>query len=120
MPAAPPVELDVDVLPVDEFDNSLAASVSSSAAERDAGRCTSSRYTRYGCGSSELTERSTADATTRIVRERNRRGDDRVRHFFFGDAALDLLGCDWHPSLNDHRTLANLLTEFVARLPLRW
>jgi hypothetical protein len=54
------------------------------------------------------------------VRERNRRGDDRVRHFFFGDAALDLLGCDWHPSLSDHRTLANLLTEFVARLPLRW
>jgi hypothetical protein len=77
---------------------------------------------RYGAGTFLVVSatRPFSDATTRIVRERNRRGDDRVRHFFFGDAALDLLGCDWHPSLSDHRTLANLLTEFVARLPLRW
>jgi lysophospholipase L1-like esterase len=77
---------------------------------------------RYGPGTFLVVSatRPFSDATTRIVRERNRRGDDRVRHFFFGDVALDLLGCDWHPSLSDHRTLANLLTEFVARLPLRW
>lgn len=77
---------------------------------------------RYGPGTFLVVSatRPFSDTTTRIVRERNRRGDDRVRHFFFGDAALDLLGCDWHPSLSDHRTLADLLTEFVARLPLRW
>ena len=32
----------------------------------------------------------------------------------FGD--LDLMGCDWHPSLADHRKLADLLEGEIKRL----
>lgn len=34
----------------------------------------------------------------------------RVVHF----AGLDLLGCDWHPSLSDHKLLADLLEKELA------
>ncbi|MFI5673175.1 SGNH/GDSL hydrolase family protein [Streptomyces cellulosae] len=56
----------------------------------------------------------------RVVQERNRRGDDRVRHWYYDDPGLDRLGCDWHPSLNDHRIISGLLHRFLAGLPLRW
>ncbi|WAU83355.1 SGNH/GDSL hydrolase family protein [Streptomyces sp. Qhu-G9] len=59
-------------------------------------------------------------ATRRIVQERNRRGDHRVRHWYYADAGLDHLGCDWHPSLRDHRIIAGLLDDHLASLPLRW
>ncbi|GCB52874.1 SGNH/GDSL hydrolase family protein [Streptomyces sp. NL15-2K] len=61
-----------------------------------------------------------AQATLRIVQERNRRGDSRVRHWYYDDPALDLLGCDWHPSLKDHRIISGLLNDCLAALPLRW
>ncbi|KOG42628.1 acetyl xylan esterase [Streptomyces resistomycificus] len=60
------------------------------------------------------------DTASRIVRERNRRGDDRVGHWFYDDPGLDRLGCDWHPSLNDHRIISGLLDDHLATLPLRW
>lgn len=60
------------------------------------------------------------DATLRIVQERRRRGDDRVSHWYYDDPGLDHLGCDWHPSLNDHRIVSGLLDRHLAGLPLRW
>ncbi|MEU5109672.1 MULTISPECIES: SGNH/GDSL hydrolase family protein [unclassified Streptomyces] len=65
---------------------------------------------------------TTAFARTalRIVEERNRRGDDRVRSWYYDDPALDRLGCDWHPSSHDHRIISGLLDTFLAGLPLRW
>jgi lysophospholipase L1-like esterase len=61
-----------------------------------------------------------ARTTLRIVQERNRQGDDRVRHLYYDAPGLDYLGCDWHPSLNDHRIISGLLDDFLAGLPLRW
>ncbi|MCX4705879.1 SGNH/GDSL hydrolase family protein [Streptomyces sp. NBC_01373] len=61
-----------------------------------------------------------ARATLRIVQERNRQGDDRVRHWYYDDPGLDHLGCDWHPSLNDHRIISGLLDDCLAGLPLHW
>ncbi|WSQ14532.1 GDSL-type esterase/lipase family protein [Streptomyces sp. NBC_01231] len=61
-----------------------------------------------------------ADATLRIVQERNRRGDSRVGHWYYNDPGLDHLGCDWHPSLSDHRIISELLNDHLAGLPLRW
>jgi lysophospholipase L1-like esterase len=56
----------------------------------------------------------------RIAEERNAQGDDRVGYWYYGDAALDLLGCDWHPSAADHRILSGLLNDHLATLPLGW
>lgn len=61
-----------------------------------------------------------ADATLRIVEERCRRGDHRVSRWFYDDPGLDHLGCDWHPSLHDHRIISGLLDDHLAGLPLRW
>ncbi|MFT7839311.1 SGNH/GDSL hydrolase family protein [Saccharothrix sp. BKS2] len=61
-----------------------------------------------------------ADAAERVVRERNARGDDRVRYWYYDDPKLDRLGCDWHFSLHDHRIIAGLLTEHLAGLRLPW
>ncbi|UUU20348.1 SGNH/GDSL hydrolase family protein [Streptomyces sp. DSM 40750] len=61
-----------------------------------------------------------AEATLRIVEERGRRGDGRVSHWYYDDPGLDHLGCDWHPSLNDHRIISGLLDDHLAGLPLRW
>jgi hypothetical protein len=58
------------------------------------------------------------DLTRRIVQERNANGDDRIRHWYYD--GLDQLGCHWHPSLNDHRLIADKLTAFLATLPVRW
>ncbi|MEU0075715.1 SGNH/GDSL hydrolase family protein [Streptomyces sp. NPDC006332] len=60
------------------------------------------------------------DATLRIVERRNRRGDHRVSHWYYDDPGLDHLGCDWHPSLNDHRIISGLLDDHLATLPLSW
>ncbi|MCP2163343.1 SGNH/GDSL hydrolase family protein [Goodfellowiella coeruleoviolacea] len=61
-----------------------------------------------------------ADLAQRVVAERNRRGDDRVRYWYYDDPSLDRLGCDWHPSLHDHRVIADQLTTYLAALPLTW
>ncbi|WP_458248894.1 SGNH/GDSL hydrolase family protein [Streptomyces sp. MAI_2237] len=61
-----------------------------------------------------------AETTRRIVRTRNDRGDDRVGHWYYDGAGLDYLGCDWHPSVHDHRIISGLLDEHLAALPLRW
>jgi lysophospholipase L1-like esterase len=61
-----------------------------------------------------------ARATLRIVQERNRRGDHRVGHWYYDDPALDFLGCDWHPSLQDHRIISARLDTHLAALPLLW
>ncbi|MCX5416130.1 SGNH/GDSL hydrolase family protein [Streptomyces sp. NBC_00059] len=61
-----------------------------------------------------------ADTTQRIVQERNARGDGRIVHWYYDDPALDRLGCDWHPSLHDHRIISGLLDQKLATLPLGW
>ncbi|MEU9576443.1 SGNH/GDSL hydrolase family protein [Streptomyces chilikensis] len=61
-----------------------------------------------------------AETTRGIVRDRNARGDDRVGHWYYDDPALDRLGCDWHPSLHDHRIISGLLDRYLATLPLDW
>ncbi|MDN0198763.1 SGNH/GDSL hydrolase family protein [Streptomyces sp. S.PNR 29] len=60
------------------------------------------------------------ETAQRIVQERNRRGDSRVRYWYYDDPRLDRLGCDWHPSLNDHRIISGLLKTHLTTLPLHW
>ncbi len=56
-----------------------------------------------------------------IVQQRNTAGDTAVHALNYGGAlGLDLLGCDWHPSLRDHGILAGAVTSFVQELPLNW
>ncbi|MFE4053081.1 SGNH/GDSL hydrolase family protein [Streptomyces sp. YIM B13518] len=61
-----------------------------------------------------------ADTARGIVEDRNARGDDRVSHWYYDDPGLDRLGCDWHPSLRDHRIISGLLDRHLAALPLKW
>ncbi|MGY0055562.1 SGNH/GDSL hydrolase family protein [Streptomyces sp. LZ34] len=61
-----------------------------------------------------------AETALRIVQGRNRRGDTRVRYWYYDDPALDRLGCDWHPSSHDHRIISGQLNDCLAALPLRW
>ncbi|MDX2824842.1 SGNH/GDSL hydrolase family protein [Streptomyces ipomoeae] len=61
-----------------------------------------------------------AQTAERIARTRNGQGDHRVGYWYYGDADLDHLGCDWHPSARDHRIISGLLTDYLATLPLRW
>lgn len=56
-----------------------------------------------------------AELTNQIVEER---GDSRIRFWYYD--GLDYLGCHWHPSLRDHRLIADDLNAFLAGLPLRW
>jgi lysophospholipase L1-like esterase len=64
----------------------------------------------------DLSYRTTAlaDSVQRIVRSRT----DRVSALYYDNAALglDLLGCDWHPSLRDHAILAGTLTTHLRGL----
>ncbi|MFJ8980429.1 SGNH/GDSL hydrolase family protein [Streptomyces sp. NPDC102282] len=83
--------------------------------------------TRYGTRtfllvSSTPVSRTTAFADTarRIVDERSARGDRRIGHWHYDDPGLDRLGCDWHPSLQDHRIISALLDQKIAALPLNW
>jgi lysophospholipase L1-like esterase len=56
-----------------------------------------------------------------IVQQRTAAGDSAVHALNYGSAlGLDLLGCDWHPSLRDHGILAGAVTSFVRGLPLNW
>lgn len=59
-----------------------------------------------------------ADSITQIVRQKNSQGDARVRSFYYDNTALglDLLGCDWHPSRQDHQKIATALTGFLNTL----
>ncbi|MET9440641.1 SGNH/GDSL hydrolase family protein [Streptomyces sp. NPDC006610] len=61
-----------------------------------------------------------ADTARDIVTDRNARGDDRVGYWYYDDPGLDRLGCDWHPSLRDHRIISGLLDQYLATLPLDW
>lgn len=61
-----------------------------------------------------------AEAARQVVATRNAGGDDLVRFWNYEDPRLDRLGCDWHFSLNDHRLITGLLTDYVATLPLDW
>ncbi|MEV7098091.1 cellulose binding domain-containing protein [Amycolatopsis sp. NPDC051045] len=61
-----------------------------------------------------------AQPAQQVVSDRNARGDSRVRFWNFDDPRLDHLGCDWHFSLNDHRLISGLLTDYIATLPLAW
>ncbi|MDX3105628.1 SGNH/GDSL hydrolase family protein [Nonomuraea angiospora] len=61
-----------------------------------------------------------AQTAQQIVQERNARGDDRIRYWYYSESGLDYLGCHWHPSVHDHRIIADRLGEFIATLPLRW
>ncbi len=77
---------------------------------------------RYGPGTRfvltypDLSYRTTAlaDSVQRIVSSRH----DRVSALYYDNAALglDLLGCDWHPSLHDHAILAGTLTTYLRGL----
>ena len=51
-----------------------------------------------------------------------RQGDTRVTSLYYDNTALglDLLGCDWHPSLHDDQIIAGTITNFIATLPLTW
>lgn len=82
---------------------------------------------RYGSGaiivvSATALSNTTAFAETarQVVEDRNRAGDDRVRYWYYDDPGLDRLGCDWHPSLRDHRIISGRLDSFIATLPLDW
>ncbi|MEV4576766.1 hypothetical protein AB0K16_26325 [Nonomuraea jabiensis] len=61
-----------------------------------------------------------AQFAQQIVQERNSRGDDRIRYWYYSESGLDYAGCHWHPSVHDHRIIADRLGEFIATLPLRW
>ncbi|KUL40034.1 polysaccharide deacetylase family protein [Actinoplanes awajinensis] len=81
---------------------------------------------RYGPGAElvltypdlSYTTTALAESIQQIVRDRQARGDQRVRALYYDNGALglDLLGCDWHPSLHDHEILAGVLTAFVRGL----
>lgn len=72
----------------------------------------------------DLSYRTTAfaDSIKKITQTRTGAGDSRVRSLYYDDNALglDKLGCDWHPSIRDHKILASALTDFISTLPLRW
>ncbi|PZF90989.1 acetylxylan esterase [Micromonospora endophytica] len=67
----------------------------------------------------QMSDPTLGEATQRVVRERHRRGDQRVQHFSYGEN-LDLLGCHWHPSQRDHQLIADQLHSFIGTLALRW
>ncbi|MFI5843276.1 SGNH/GDSL hydrolase family protein [Catenuloplanes sp. NPDC051500] len=57
-----------------------------------------------------------AEEAARVVSERA----DLVRLWHYPGEGLDYGGCHWHPSLADHRLIAERLLTFVDGLPLRW
>lgn len=59
-----------------------------------------------------------SELAQQIVQERNTAGDPRVTYWYYD--GLDYLGCQYHPSLNDHQLIAAKLTTFLDTLPLRW
>ncbi|MET8981368.1 SGNH/GDSL hydrolase family protein [Streptomyces sp. NPDC004539] len=60
------------------------------------------------------------ETVERITRTRSTQGDPRIHHWYYGDAPLDFLACDWHPSAQDHRTLSTLLLDRLSTLRLHW
>jgi hypothetical protein len=63
-----------------------------------------------------------ADSIQQIVATRNGQGDTRVKSLYYDNNALglDLMGCDWHPSLRDDQLIAGSITSFLRTLPLNW
>ncbi|MBT0993294.1 cellulose binding domain-containing protein [Cellulomonas sp. DKR-3] len=51
-----------------------------------------------------------------VVAQQRAAGDQRVLIWDYADAPLDYLGCHWHPSLADHRVLAQRLTALLTPL----
>lgn len=52
----------------------------------------------------------------RVVEDRKRGGDDKVRFLEFPqqDGAANGLGCDWHPSAKTHQLMAQQLAEAIS------
>ncbi|MDP4509494.1 SGNH/GDSL hydrolase family protein [Nonomuraea turcica] len=61
-----------------------------------------------------------AETARQVVQERNSRGDDRVRFWYYPETDLDYGGCHWHPSLHDHQLIADQLSAYIDTLRLRW
>ncbi|WP_162143289.1 carbohydrate-binding protein [Chitinilyticum aquatile] len=53
-----------------------------------------------------------------IVSERKAAGDQRVVYFGFG--GLDFMGCQWHPSVQDHQSIAAQLQTVLDGSGLSW
>jgi len=53
-----------------------------------------------------------------VATELNKAAPGRIRPMRF--EGLDLLGCDWHPSLKDHRLLADGLEQEIAQFGAIW
>jgi hypothetical protein len=72
----------------------------------------------------DLSYQTTAFATSiqSIVATRNNAGDSRVKALYYDNNGLgmDLMGCDWHPSLHDDQILATKLTSFITSLSVNW
>lgn len=81
---------------------------------------------RYGTSTTIIVSAATtpgtpfAQAAQQVVADRNDAGDARVRYWSYGESGMDNMGCHWHPSAQDHQTIADRLGAFVATLPLGW
>jgi hypothetical protein len=51
---------------------------------------------------------------TAVVKERNSTGDKKVHSFFFSKQYSG--GCDWHPSVAEHKMIADELVPFMKRV----
>jgi len=50
---------------------------------------------------------------TNIVTKLNSEGDKSVYSYFFSGMKEDELGCDWHPNVKKHQSMATELTSFI-------
>jgi lysophospholipase L1-like esterase len=55
-----------------------------------------------------------------IVQERNNRGDDGIRYWYYSNSGLDYAGCHYHPSAKDHRLIAGQLEDYINDISLDW
>jgi hypothetical protein len=61
-----------------------------------------------------------SDNVSQVVSEFNAAGDANVRYWYYPNTGFDNLGCDWHPSANDHKLIAANLLDYLGKLPLGW
>lgn len=57
-------------------------------------------------------------AVEEVIAERRAMGDSKVQYFGYGN--LDYLGCDWHPSVRDHQSIAEQLSTLLEKNPPNW
>ncbi|GAA5785589.1 carbohydrate-binding protein [Chitiniphilus shinanonensis] len=55
-----------------------------------------------------------ADTAQAVVAEAQAQGDARVVYFYYD--GLDGMGCQWHPSVNDHRAISGKLINLIDSL----